>query len=295
MNATMDRKPPPPPTRRAELRLATTCGMDADTRAALTALEALARSGSVAVAGGFMPDAGVRAHLARLGVIEQVREPDFFKFRHVVIPYSGIAPRDRKAWEEAEHAITDLTSPHVRRAQVALGLLRMEGAQALVIGRHDDPETRALAGTSAGTRIIQDTTDTARLGYAPAFGVVCQTTLSPRRVSWLLQQLRMRYRDARVTFLNTATPAMAAREQALEKLLDWCDAVVVVGQDGEASVEALGEAALRKGKPALVAATPATFDPAALAGARRIALTAGAFAQDAAIRAIYGAIKERRI
>jgi 4-hydroxy-3-methylbut-2-enyl diphosphate reductase IspH len=212
----------------------------------------------------------------------------------VVIPYSGIAPRDRKSWEEADHPITDLTSPHVRRAQVALGLLRMEGAQAVVIGRHDDPETQALAGTSAGTRIIQDTTDTARLSYAPAFGVVCQTTLSPRRASWLLQQLQMRYRDARVTFLNTAAPAMAAREQALEKLLDWCDAVVVVGQPGEATVEALGETALRKGKPAVIAATPVAFDQAALAGARRIVLTAGAFAQDAAIRAIHGAIKAGR-
>jgi 4-hydroxy-3-methylbut-2-enyl diphosphate reductase IspH len=265
--------------------------MDADTRAALTALEALSRGGRVAVAGVFMPDPAVRALVARMGVAEEVAEPDFFRYRQVVIPYAGIAPRDRKGWEEAGHAVTDLTSPHVRRAQVALGLLRMEGAQALVIGRHDDPETRALAGTSPGTWIIQDTTDTARLRFAPAYGVVCQTTLSPRRTVWLLQQLRMRYCDSRVTFLNTATPAMAAREQALEKLLDWGDAVVVVGQPGEASVEALAEAALRKGKPAIAVATPATFDPAALGGARRIALTAGAFARDETIRAIHAVMR----
>jgi 4-hydroxy-3-methylbut-2-enyl diphosphate reductase IspH len=269
--------------------------MDADTRAALTTLESLSRSGPVAVAGVFMPDPGVRAELARQGIAESVQESDFFRFRHVVIPYSGISPRDRKAWEEADHAVTDLTSPEVRRAQVALGLLRMEGAQALVIGRHDDPETRALAGTSPGTRVIQDTTDTARLCFAPAYGVVCQTTLSPRRTSWLVQQLRMRYRDARVTFLNTTAPAMAAREQALEKLLDWCDLAVVAGQADEASVEALAEAALRKGRPALTVATSAAFDPAALAGARRVALTAGAFAHDDTIRAIHAAIKDRRL
>lgn len=290
MPATMDRKPLLSPVRRIELRLATTCGMDAATRAALTALEALSRLGSVAVAGCFMPDPGVRAQVARWGVVEGVQEPDFFRFRQVVIPFSGIPPKVRKGWEDAGYAITDLTSPLVRQAQVALGLLRMEGAQALVIGRHDDPETMALAGTSPGTRVIQDTTDTARLHFAPAFGVVNQTTLSPRRVAWLFQQLQMRYRDARVTFLNTGAPAMVAREQALEKLLDWCDAVVVVGQGGEASVEALTEAALRKGKPAHVAADPATFDPAALAGARRIALTAGAFAHDDAIREIAAAI-----
>lgn len=291
MNATMQRPPCPSSRRRVELRLATTCGMDPDARAALAALGVLACGGPVAVPGIFMPDPGVRAQLARLGVIEQVQESDFFRYRQIVCPFVGVAPKDRKRWEDADHRLTDLSSPHVRRAQVALGLLRMEGAQPLVIGRHDDPETRALVGSSPGARVIQDTTDTARLGFAPAFGVVCQTTLSPRRTSWLVQQLRMRYRDARVTFLDTAAPAMAAREQALEKLLDWCELVVVVGQTGEASTDALGEAALRKGKPALTVATTAAVDPSALAGARRIALTAAAFATDETIREIYGALK----
>lgn len=269
-----------------ELRVAQTYGMDSDARSALAAIERLAADGRVGVAGRFMPDPGVRAQLAKLGVSEAVAEEDFFKFRHIVIPFSGVSPRQRRAWEEAEHNLTDLTSPHVRRAQVALGLLRMEGAQALVIGRHEEAESQALAGVTHGTKIIEDTTDTARLRFAPAFGAVCQTTLSPRRASWLLQQLRMRYRDAQVTYLDTAAPAMAAREAALEKLLDWCDGVVVVGQAGEASCEALVEAALRKGKPAWVVGTAAGVDPAALGGGRRLALTAGAFALGERVRSV---------
>ena len=287
----MEPKPSTKNVRRIELRIATVCGMDSETRAALGSLETLARSGSVAVAGCFMPDPMIRTRLAGWEVSEEVAEVDFFRFRRIVVPYSGIQPHRRKAWDDERFAVTDLSSPHVRRAQVALGLLRLEGAQALVIGRHDDPETRALAGTSPGTRVIQDTTDTARLAFSPAFGVVNQTTLSPRRTSWLYQQLQMRYRDARVTFLNTTTPAMLAREQALEKLLDWCDLVAVVGQPGEASVEALGEATLRRGKPALSIADPSKFEPNQLAGARRIALTAGAFALDDTIRSIHAVIK----
>ncbi len=275
------------------MRVVKGCGMDAETRLALATLETLAGRGRVAVAGGFMPDCGVQAHLATLGVAERVQEPDFFKYRHMVVPYCGVSPRLRKSWEEAEIDLTDLTSPRVRRAQVALGLLRMEGAQALVIGRHEDPESQALAGVTHGTKIIEDTRDTARLHYAPAFGVVCQTTLSPRRTSWLVQQLRMRYRDARVTFLDTSAPAMTAREQALENMLDWAEGVVVVGQTGEASCEALVETALRKGRPALIAATAAAVDPAALGGARRIALTAGAFAMDETIRCIAALLTRR--
>lgn len=292
MIATMENPPAARPKAPYQLRIAATCGMDPETRTALAKLEDLARAGGrVAVAGAFMPDAGVSARLAQLGVREHVAEPDFFRFRHVAIPFTGISPQNRREWTEAGHPLTDLSSPHFRRAQVALGLLRMEGAQPLVIGRHDDPESMALASVSPGTRILQDTTDTARLLFSPAFGAVCQTTLSPRKVAWLVAQLRMRYRDATVTFLNTTAPGMAAREQALEAILPLSDAAVIVGDPGEASVEALVETAMRKGKPAIIAADAASLDRSALAGARRLALSAGAFATDAAVRAVYQSLK----
>jgi 4-hydroxy-3-methylbut-2-enyl diphosphate reductase IspH len=269
-----------------EVRIATALGMDADARAALDRLTQLAKSRKIGVAGRFMPDSGVSARLVSLGIVENVDEADFFKFRAVVIPFSGIGSRQRRDWEEAGYPMEDLTSPQVRRAQVALGLLKMEGAQALVIGRHDDAESLAIAGGNSGTRILQDTTDTARLLFAPAFGVVCQTTLSPRRVSWLVQQLRLRWRDARVTFLDTVSSAMTAREEALERLLVVCDRAVIVGEAGESSCEALLETAMRRGKPAVVVATPEQLDTADFRTNEKVALTAGAFATDEAIRAV---------
>ena len=49
----------------------------------------------------------------------------------------------------------DLTSPQVRRAQVALGLLKIEGARALVIGRHEDAESLAISGGNSGTTVLR--------------------------------------------------------------------------------------------------------------------------------------------
>jgi 4-hydroxy-3-methylbut-2-enyl diphosphate reductase IspH len=279
----------PPDGKKPILRMAGFLGMDTDARSALQRLFALAENRRTGVAGVFMPDDGVSRLLAERGIAEQVEEADFFKFRRIVIPYGGISARTRKDWEEAGCAFEDLTSPQVRRAQVALGLLRMEGAQALVIGRHDDPESQALASTGTQTRIIEDTTDTARLVFSPAFGVVAQTTLSPRKVEWLVQQLRFRYRDARVTFLNTVSQSMGTREEALEKHLVTCDRVVIVGRPGEASCEALAETALRRGKPALIVAGPDDLKLADPAG-NRVVLTAGAFALDETIRAVAEAI-----
>jgi 4-hydroxy-3-methylbut-2-enyl diphosphate reductase IspH len=263
--------------------------MDDDARAALSSILAMAHSSKIGVAGRFMPDAGVSASLSAAGIFEHVEEADFFRFARVVIPYAGISPRQRREWEEAGHRIEDMTSPKVRRAQVALGLLRMEGAQTLVIGRHEDAESLALAGAGMGTKIIEDTTDTARLVFSSAFGVICQTNLSPRRVSWLVQQLRHRYHDARVTFLDTSSPAMAARDEALERQLADCEQVVIVGEAGESSCEALAETALRRGKQAVIVSGPEALDfPMSARG--KIAFTAGAFATDQAVRAVVAAM-----
>lgn len=280
----------PPSDRRVVLQIASALGMDEEARTALANLLAMAEHRKTAVAGCFMPDPGVSALLAAKGIVENVDEADFFRFRRIVIPYGGISPRQRRDWEDAGHLLEDLTSSQVRRAQVALGLLRMEGAQGLVIGRHDDPESLALAGGSTGNRIIEDTTDTARLVFSPAYGVVCQTTLSPRRVAWLVQQLRFRYRDARVTFLDTACPSMAAREESLEKLLLACDQVVIVGRKGEASCEALAETALRRGKNATIVSGTDELNAVDVSGNPRIALSAGAFATDETIRAVAAAL-----
>ncbi len=286
MNATLRRDLRTP-------RLAPVFGMDPDTRNALNQLETLAKAGKTGVAGRFMPDAGVSARLASLGVAEYVDEADFFSYRRIVIPFGGISPMKRKEWEKQGVPLADLTSPQVRRAQVALGLLRMDGAQPLVIGRHSDPESKGLAAGHPGTRILEDTTDTARLLFAPVFGAVCQTTLSPRRISWLVQQLRLRYNDARVTFLDTSSPAMAAREQALEKLVIESDRVVIVGQPGEASSEALAETAMRKSKPAVIVSSLNDLDFRDFSPGDRIALTAGAFARDATIRQVADALSQR--
>ena len=285
--ATLDeRRFKPQSGRGVVLRMARTLGMDDLTRVALERLLGLAETRKIGVVGCFMPDDGVSARLAGRGIEENVEEEDFFRCRRVVTSYGGIALRQWREWKERGYVVEDFSAPQVRRAQVALGLMRMEGAQGLVIGRHDDSESLALAGSVSGARILQDTTDTARLEFSPMFGAVCQTTLSPRRVAWLVQQLRFRYRDSRVTFVDTVAPAMAQRVEALEKLLPTCDRVVIVGRAGEASCEALAETALHRGKPALVVATPDDLETDDFKGNPQVALTAGAFALDETIRIV---------
>jgi 4-hydroxy-3-methylbut-2-enyl diphosphate reductase IspH len=290
INTLEERRFMPPGAAGPRVQVAAVLGMDQDARIALERLLAMAERRRVGVAGRFMKDEGVARLLVERGIVEEVAEEDFFRFQRVAIPYCGVAARDRRAWEEAGVPLEDFTAPQVRRAQVALGLLRMEGASGLVIGRHDDAESLAIAGACPGAAILEDTTDTARLRYSPAFGVVCQTTLSPRRIAWLVEQLRFRYRDARVSFLDTVCQSMARREEALERLLPACDRVLIVGEPDEASCDALAETAMRRGKPAAVVKGAEGLAEHGILNGERIALTAGAFVADETIRKVAEAL-----
>jgi 4-hydroxy-3-methylbut-2-enyl diphosphate reductase len=273
-----------------QLRIASALGMDADAREALERLSVLGKTRKTGVAGRFMPDAGVSARLAAEGIAENVEPADYFRFRTIATPYTGISTLERREWEEVGQTLEDLTSPQILRARESLGVVKLDGGQCVVIGRHEDPESLAISGGSPGTRIVEDTTDTARLQFSPTFGVVCQPTLSPRKVSWLVQQLRLRWKDARIRFLDTVSPAMSAREDALERLMSDCDRVVIVGETGESSCSALSEAALRHGKPSLIVASADDLEPQDFRSRLRTVLTAGAFATDEKIRGVAAAL-----
>lgn len=95
-----------------------------------------------------------------------------------------------------------------------------------------------------------------------------------------------------MTFRETVVASMKRRIAALEDELATCDHVVIVGDPGEASCEALAETAHRLGRVATVVASPHDLDPDALMG-QRVGLTAGAFALDEVVRAVAAVLRRK--
>ena len=83
---------------------------------------------------------------------------------------------------------------------------------------------------------------------------------------------------------------MIAREEALERLLLDCERVVVVGETGESSCEALVETASAPGQAGTGRGDPDELDAGDFRAREKVALTAGAYATDEAIRAVAGAL-----
>src|SRR5690606_25461311 len=82
------------------------------------------------------------------------------------------------------------------------------------------------------------------------------------------------------------------RQDAVKIMAPECDLVLVVGSPNSSNSNRLREVAERKGAAAYLIDTPDMIDPAWLAQARRVGVTAGASAPDVLVHQVIARLKE---
>jgi 4-hydroxy-3-methylbut-2-enyl diphosphate reductase IspH len=137
----------------------------------------------------------------------------------IVIPPFGAPLSYRKEWKMQNRTVLDLSTPEVRRAQSTLALLKLEGAELLVIGRKSDPEVQAHLIDHPRARVIENAEDAVRIPFAPAFNLICQTSHCPHLARHLTSVIQGRHRDSRVSFLDTSSTQENLRRAALTQLV----------------------------------------------------------------------------
>lgn len=137
----------------------------------------------------------------------------------IIIPPFGAALSHRKEWKKQHRTVLDLSTPEVRRAQSTLALLKLEGAELLIIGRKNDPEVQAHLIDHPRARVIENAEDAVRIPFAPAFNLICQTSHCPQLARHLTSVIQGRHRDSKVTFLDTSSPQENLRRAALQQLV----------------------------------------------------------------------------
>lgn len=155
-----------------------------------------------------LEDAGLRSH-----------PQDLRQDSMIIIPPFGAPLNHRKEWKKQRRTVLDLSTPEVRRAQSTLALLKLEGAELLVIGRKNDPEVQAHLIDHPRARVIENAEDAVRIPFAPAFNLICQTSHCPQLARHLTSVIQGRHRDSKVTFLDTSSPQENLRRAALQHLV----------------------------------------------------------------------------
>jgi 4-hydroxy-3-methylbut-2-enyl diphosphate reductase len=252
-------------------------GMCFGVRDALEAARAVANPARVTIFGELVHNEIVQAELKAQGYAVQTRGAPGQTLPEtpvVLITAHGISDHERKRLESAGKRLINTTCPLVARVHQAALMLQAEGYHVLVIGRRGHVEVEGIIGDLDAFDVIE-TEDDVR-SYSPRrLGIVCQTTMTERRVAELRQLVIERNPGADIRFVDTVCLPTKEHQRALERLISVVDAVVVVGGRNSNNTTELVARCRERAKPVLHVQSAADLDPVWFEGFATVGLTAG--------------------
>ena len=189
--------------------------------------------------------------------------------------------------------VFDATCPLVTKVHMEVQSYAREGRDVILIGHAGHPEVEGTMGrfdTSAGGRIhlVQNLDDVAALTVRDPLNLafVTQTTLSMDDTAGIVAALRGRFPQLATPRREDICYATQNRQDAVKKLLEECDVLLVVGSRASSNSNRLRELAERAGIPGYLIDGPADLRREWLEGKRTVGLTAGASAPELLVQQV---------
>jgi len=153
--------------------------------------------------------------------------------------------------------VFDATCPLVTKVHMEVFRYSKEGRETVLIGHKGHPEVEGTMGQydkSFGGEIYRvdspEDVDTLVVNNPEKLGFVTQTTLSMDDTAIIIDQLRLRFPSIKGPKKDDICYATQNRQDALKKLSDKCDVILVVGSPNSSNSNRLREIAEKKGIPA---------------------------------------------
>lgn len=185
--------------------------------------------------------------------------------------------------------IFDATCPLVTKVHVEVSRMRAEAREIIMIGHKGHPEVEGTMGQSPnGMHLVETADDVATLvvGDPTHLAYVTQTTLSVDDAAVIVAALRARFPDIVGPKKDDICYATQNRQDAVRVLAENCDLVLVVGSVTSSNSNRLREVAQLLGRKAYLIDRAENIDPAWLAGAPSIGVTAGASAPEVLVEEV---------
>jgi 4-hydroxy-3-methylbut-2-enyl diphosphate reductase len=192
----------------------------------------------------------------------------------------------------------DATCPLVSKVHLDAERHFAAGREIVLIGHAGHPEVEgALGQLPPGAIALIETAADAR-AYAPRdpenLAFVTQTTLSVDDTAEIVTVLRTRFPAMVGPHREDICYATTNRQEAVKRLAEACDLVLVVGSKKSSNSQRLVEVALRAGaKDARLIDDAAAIEPAWLDGVQTLGLTAGASAPELLVEGVLEALALR--
>ncbi len=215
----------------------------------------------------------------------------------VVFSAHGVSQAVREEAARRGLTVFDATCPLVTKVHMEVIRHLRAGDEVVLIGHAGHPEVEGTLGQARPGQVIhlvETPEDVARLqvGDPERLAYVTQTTLSMDDTRDVIAALRARFPAIAGPKKDDICYATQNRQEAVKRLARACDRVLVVGSVNSSNSNRLREVSERMGTPARLIDGAHQIDPAWLAGARKVGVTAGASAPEVLVQEVVARLRE---
>ena len=209
-----------------------------------------------------------------------------------VIRAHGVTPQVQRDLESRAERVIDATCPFVTKVQKLAERAAEQGRDVILVGNPDHPEMIGVVGYApAHTRVVRDASEVAALPLLHAPLVVSQTTLKLSTFLEAAEAVRAKA-DAEPQVVNTICSATRDRQDAARALAGEVDAFYIIGGKHSSNSLKLVSVCKEQCARSFLIETPEEINPADLAGAERVGVTAGASTPNWLIEQVVARLRE---
>lgn len=207
----------------------------------------------------------------------------------------GVPLSVRQQAEALGLTVYDATCPLVTKVHVEVKRMHKAGMEVVMIGHAGHPEVEGTMGQVPDRiYLVENVADVARLnvGNPAALAYVSQTTLSVDETRDIIAALRARFPAIHSPKKDDICYATQNRQDAVKRLSDDCDLVIVVGSPTSSNSNRLREVAAQRGVAAYMVDYASQLQPEWFDGRQRVGVTAGASAPEVLVQQVIDRIRE---
>ena len=212
----------------------------------------------------------------------------------VIFSAHGVSQAVRSEARERGLQVFDATCPLVTKVHTEVVRMRNQGREIVMIGHAGHPEVEGTMGQSeGGVYLVETEADVAHLEVRQpdTLAFVTQTTLSMDDASRIVAALRARFPQISGPRTDDICYATQNRQDAVKALAHANQVVIVVGSRTSSNSNRLREVAEQNGARAYMLDRAEDLDPAWLAGASRVGVTAGASAPEVLVQDVVNRLR----
>jgi 4-hydroxy-3-methylbut-2-en-1-yl diphosphate reductase len=217
----------------------------------------------------------------------------------VIFSAHGVSRAVQEEAKRRDLKVFDATCPLVTKVHMEVARYAREGRDVILIGHEGHPEVEGTMGqfdVSFGGRILLVETpedvehleiiDPSRLAF------VTQTTLSVDDTQRVVDALRRRFPTLATPRKEDICYATQNRQDAVKRLAERCDIILVVGSPSSSNSNRLREIAEKVGIPGYLVDGPEDLRREWFDGKRVVGVTAGASAPEVLVERVVARIRE---